>query len=201
MAKQSDYERINRLIIAPMVTTWQVKVPEGMIDGYVEDLSPYNDQTLAAAFREVRRTSKTPPRIAHFVDACRNIAGAGSVDTTRASDYFAGIRRSEEDLRSTAKRFMDGYEACGLMDQAKAEGWAEKLRAYAYEAAYLQAQFMANVKNAGFSQSPFANWRNVDTEKRCRDFVTSCRSQARTGTIEVSVPSYLIDEWRARRAA
>lgn len=200
MAKQADYERINRLIITPMLSTWQVKVPEGMIDGYVEDLAAYSDETLAAAFREVRRTCKTPPRIAHFVEACRSVGGTGASSSDDAAEFLSGLRTREYEARKRAREFTDQYALTQLAQQARTEGWERRLMDYVYEAAWLQAQFIARIPNPGFSQGPFANWRNDDTDRRCREFVEFCRCQSQTGTMDVSPPAYLIEEWRPKAA-
>lgn len=200
MAKQSDYERINRLIIMPMSATWNTKVPEGMVQAFIEDLAPYSDDTLAAAFREVRRTSKTPPRIAHFVEACRNIGGGSSGIAVNTDQFLAGLRKREYEARKKASDFLNRFSTTELALQARAEGWERRLLDYAYEAAWLQAQFIDRIPNPGFSQGPLVNRRNEDTELRCREFVDACRRQARTGSIEVTVPDHLIEEWRPRAA-
>lgn len=200
MAKQTDYERINRLIIAPMSATWQVKVPEGMVDGYVEDLAGFSDETLAAAFREVRRTCKTPPRIAHFVEACRSVGGAGPTNSDGAAEFLSGLRKRESDARRKAREFTDRFALTQLAQQARAEGWERRLMDFVYEAAWLQAQYIAGIPHPGYSQSSLANLRIDDAERRCREFCESCRRQAQTGTIDVSVPGYLIAEWRHKAA-
>lgn len=203
MAKQADYERINRLIVTPISTTWATKVPEGMVEAYVEDLAGFSDDILRAAFLEVRRSCKTLPRIAHFVEACRNLGGSRGGVTDSAEEYYRSLRGRDFDAMGAAKRFTEQFELTEQARRAKAEGWDSPLMAYAFEAALLQSRYQNRSPNPGFNQAVLTGSRSLTTEeveRRCRDFVASCKRQAATGTIEVNPPGYLTDEWRQKAA-
>lgn len=204
MPKQSDFDRINRLVVVPLATFYGTKFTEGFIDAMVEDLCGYNDDALQAAVLEVRRTCKTTPRIAHLVEACKHAQGANSQDSASTQDYIASLRKRDDDARRMAKEFMDMFIFTEIAQRARKEGWESYLFAYAYEAAWLQAQNITRSCNPGFNHNPIVGRFNVkkneeihEIRKRCEEFVSFCKRQAATGIIEISVPNYLIDEWKA----
>jgi hypothetical protein len=71
MVDQSKSEKILNLIVNPMQEFYRLKsVPEAVKDAFIEDLGHFDEQTLAAAWKQVRRECKDPPKLAHFVEAC-----------------------------------------------------------------------------------------------------------------------------------
>jgi hypothetical protein len=205
MPKQSDYERVNRLVVLPVNATWATKLPDQMVEALVEDLAGYDDEILKAAVIEVRRTCKTTPRIAHLVEACQK--HGGSTRRGEGSDgYYAALKKRDEDARAMARRFTDQFQLSPLAARARSEGWESPLLGYAYEAAWLQAQYITEARNPGYSHTVLTGHRNVERQeldRRIREFIGFCKRQATFGTIDLpEVPNYLIDEWkREARAA
>jgi hypothetical protein len=201
MPKQSDYERIRRLVIDQIASVWGTKLPDPMVEAFIEDLADYDDTTLVAAMREVRRTCKLPPRIAHLVEACRSVGGERAGQSGDAAAAFsAALRQRDGDAERMAKAFVGQFAFVDLAGEARIGGWERPLLAYAYEAALLQARYLTRACNPGYGQLVLTGGKQLETheiEARIREFVTFCMRQASTGTIEVAPPAYLLAEWKA----
>lgn len=72
MLNQTDYDRINKHMIAPLCVLFRMnKMGDELVDGFVEELHHYNDEILKTAFKTLRRECKHMPSIAQALDACR----------------------------------------------------------------------------------------------------------------------------------
>lgn len=98
--------------------------------------------------------------------------------------------------RERAWDYMTSYRSGSLMKQAEAEGWAYELEQYAYESAWLQAQYALNVPNPGFSSMALFSTNQAVLHLRRKTFVETCRRNGMRGMIDVAVPSEMIAKWR-----
>lgn len=196
--KQHDLMRITKLVITPLgqiYGAYSREVSEMMID----DLADFDDATLRKAVERVRKHYKSQPRIAHIVEACHEVSDTLVRDTSEADKHYNDLKRRDIDAMILAKNFLDGYRVAGLAATALLEGWYDRLLAYAEQASLLQARYITNAINPGYTQGVFMRGKMTVAEMvfRCKSFVRQCKEQAGLGFIEVQVPSYLIDEWRA----
>lgn len=79
MPSQSDYDRINKHMIAPLCVQFGMKKMEDeVIEGYVEDLERFSEETLKAAFKQLRREAKRAPSLAQVIEACKGCSPKSS---------------------------------------------------------------------------------------------------------------------------
>jgi hypothetical protein len=70
MPNQNDYDRINKCMIAPLCVQYKAKYVDEEVEGFVEELARYDDETLRKAFKKLRRERKQAPSLAHVIEAC-----------------------------------------------------------------------------------------------------------------------------------
>jgi hypothetical protein len=66
---QYDTERVTRIVLKPLEALYG-KYNDEAAKLIIEDLSPYDNATLSEAVRDVRRSVKSFPKIAHLVEYC-----------------------------------------------------------------------------------------------------------------------------------
>lgn len=84
------YLKVKAAVITPIEKHYGGTLNEEQIEAFVEDLGGYGEDVLNAAWKEVRRTCRTRPTLAHVLDAVRaNLAPASSaVPRTRKEGDF-----------------------------------------------------------------------------------------------------------------
>lgn len=71
MADQGTTTKVMRSILDPMQRFYGLKtLDDEVASAYIEELGRYDEATLTAAWKQVRRECKTLPKLAHFVEAC-----------------------------------------------------------------------------------------------------------------------------------
>lgn len=201
MPNQSDFERINRLVIQPLAIAYGTRYPEPMIDAMINDLADFDDACLERAVVEVRRTRKLSPSIAHIVEACVKVGGKRVSSIGQHQNFYSVLKRRDEDAHAMARRFMAGFDSLPIAAEAKAGGWYNQAERYASECALLQARYMTDVANPGFSLIALTDAAKVpmDQVDRIRGrFIAFCKRQADTGTIAVDFPADLIELWKPK---
>jgi hypothetical protein len=94
------------------------------------------------------------------------------------------------------KRFMQTSQVAA---RAKAGGWAEPLRQYVDEAAWVQAQYLCGRKDVGYSSTVLFGHDGAlasDCRERAAEFFEKARDQAARGFIRVSVPPSMAEGWK-----
>lgn len=84
---QADYQKVHRAVLAPMKAIYGVQEPE-FLRIMTEDLARFGESTLDEAWALIRRTRKTKPLPAHFVEACNQILESEIDRRPKAPAYF-----------------------------------------------------------------------------------------------------------------
>lgn len=101
--------------------------------------------------------------------------------------------KAEEMLRD----YMDDYEDAALAQQAKAEGWLDRLIEVVRCFAEYQAALISGVRNPGVSSDAYLAFTSQrDPGKAYKRIVHESARQAATGAIAVHLPRWLVDGWR-----
>jgi hypothetical protein len=199
MPSQADAIKVQACVIEPMKRHWGADFDSDTIADFVDDLARFPEKVLREAMQAVRNECKRKPSLAHITEACKGARQHSGMDTSSAEAFYAALTKRDFEADRLTDNFLKGFESSPLATKAKSENWFEQLMRYAYEMARLQAQHMCNVSNPGFCQSAVTNHRTLQLEEiqeRINTFTRFCKEQAGTGAIAISVPNYLIDEWK-----
>lgn len=200
MPSQADAIKVQSCVIDPMKRHWAAEFDSDTIADFVDDLARFPEKVLRDAMQAVRNECKRKPSLAHITEACKGAREHSGMDTSSAEAFFAALTKRDFEADRMTNDFLRCFESSPLATKAKSENWFAHLMRYAYEMARLQAQHMCKVSNPGYNQSVITNNKTLQLEEieaRIKTFTQFCKEQSATGTILISVPNYLIDEWKA----
>lgn len=199
---QKQHERIKKLVVDPLEAVYG-GFSDDAVKFMVEDLKDYPDHTLSNAVREVRKTVKSFPKIAHIVEACKG-SKAERADTSSAEAFYAQLQEKYQKAQQDAQEYTTHYMASGLALRANVDGWAKYLEKYVYCHASLQAHLITKL-NAGYDSDALYNacylriteaHPEIGTERKKRELAFA-RKQS---FINVEPLADMIAEWQVMEA-
>lgn len=197
---QVEYAKVIATVIEPLERHYGAEFDKAKSDDYINILKIFSEAVLREAMQEVLQTSKRAPAIAHIVSACRDIAPRPH-QNPETKNFIAELQKKYDTCFQDAKKFTNDFMSSAFGIEATQEGWGDRLRAYVFAQAHLQALFLGRC-TAGWNANDLFNY---DTMRRNRatDEEINFRKNREVEyalhqlVICVSPPHDLIAEWKA----
>ena len=164
------------------------------LDTYRRGLTRFERPELERGWQNVAEGNgywcwPTLAELARACGQCRKEAQAAEPVAEPWAEKAAGMAYAYR------KRFMETSQTAA---RAKAEGWAEPLKAYVDEAAWVQAQYLCGRKDVGYNSTVlFGRGATAsDCRERAAEFFERARDQAERGFIRVNVPPSMAEGWK-----
>jgi len=197
MTNQANAQKVMRAIIDPYKRVYGDMHPD-LVDDLIEDLGSYSEEILASGWKEVRRTRKSKPTIAHIIEACEKAA------EKRIKGKTEGISLPWIEADQKAETLLNAYLKTILnhatFKAAESGGYDVELYNYIKAVAGYQAQKIAGVSNPEINWFDVFGWgrssgSNLVAQKEKAQFLAKQQEQISTGQVGVSVPLELIRKW------
>lgn len=110
MQNQTDFDRVNTCMIAPLCVLFNQRLADEVVDGFVDELRSYSDDVLRSAFKFLRRTVTRMPPIAKAIEACEEVKSkmpsASPASSKPSDDRFHCQGHAEQFHRSSATEIL-----------------------------------------------------------------------------------------------
>jgi hypothetical protein len=172
---------------APLHLRHDAEAERLTLDTYRRGLARFERPVLERAWQRVaeRNDYWTWPKLSELARACGECQKKAEATEPPAEPW---AEKAASLVYAYRKRFMETSQTA---TRAKTEGWAEQLRQYVDEAAWVQAQYLCGRKDVGYSSTVL-----VGRGEPSAEFFERARDQAVRGFIRVSVPPSMAEDWR-----
>lgn len=200
---------IDKLLLTPLEVLYgALTAPKKTL--YHDAIKGYSDEELKRVFAHLRDSFPYQrfPSIADIHTARKSTAaqsgGAGKGADTLARHESAQDKRNQA-IRNLSNEYAINFtKVSQTAEEANAEGWDWELIKYVHAVAHVQAQFIHPSPAGHYA----IDWDKIQPEgldepeaKKWRaSFFAECRRVARTGMIDVAIPTAKITLWKAMGA-
>jgi hypothetical protein len=160
---------------------------------YEAALIGFDDEVLRTAWEKVagNRDLWCWPASGEIANACR--------EAQKARPRNGGQSELIDKANELATQYVKGFmKRSRVAARAKNGGWDGELKSYLFEVAWVQAQFLAGVKDVGYSARALKGASpgdSKDVRQQAAEFLKNAREQAAKGTIRVQLPNVLVRDW------
>lgn len=195
MLNQSNYDKVNSKMIAPLNVFFSTRLPDEMVDAFVEDLSEYSAETLGKSFKQLRRSCKRMPTLAQVIEVCKEMRSDNYQNNGLSQKVSEEIETNNEKCSAMVDRYIADYKTRAIWLQASREGWQMELWRYVNAVATIQAQMICK-QTVGWNKADIFGINYQLSDEEIHHFFESQKAQAEAGFISVSDPASRIEEWR-----
>lgn len=186
MTAQAAAAKVMRCIVSPFNRIYG-EMDADLVDDLIEDLGEFTEESLERGWKQVRRTRKSRPTIAHIIEACE----AANENKFQAKIAQGPMPWDECDEKITAmvSDYLGQFQATTTWKTACAEGWGGRLLAYVKAVASYQAnKICANPHTPiGMTEIFLKPVREI-TKDELAEFYRAQAEITCTGSINVGIP-------------
>lgn len=198
MPNQADTQRVVFNVIEPMKRHWAAEFDADTISDFVDDLYKFSAESLKNAMADMRREHKRKPSLSHIFDACRNYEPSKNSHENRVRNEW---EERDERVNNMVSDYVTRFKNIStIWHESVLGGWEIDLWRYIYSMASMQAQMIVGDRNIGWDGVVMFGATTLITDEMRNQLIRQQRQQAETGSIEVSIPTGRIAEWKRHAA-
>lgn len=199
-ANQADFKKVTENIIEPMKRHWGAEFDAETVADYVDDLCHFSTDTLKAAMQKIRAEQKRKPTIAHIAEACKHIKPISAHPSKSVNDPSMPWVQKQQAIQDLVDAYLQQFRNIStIYSESQREGWDLDLMRYVSGIAMIQASMINKASHYGWSSIDIFGAGAEMKPEAVKVFFSEQRRQADTGSIDVSIPTGRINDWRAAR--
>lgn len=202
MSSQADFTKIKNIVVKTMERHWSAEFDQELIEDYCRSLGRYDDATLKKAMQSLIDEQKRKPTIAHIVEACKKAIPAHSGGGGNSSDENMPWVIAAKKIEKLVTTYVDQYRNVSqTYSDARREGWDLDLMRYVSDVATIQAHMISREGKIGWNSQTLFGAGTMVTEPMRYNFFKEQERLCAGGSIDVSLPTDRIADWKSSAAA